>query len=140
MMNYVKNQWSWSLKTLSKGSKWSRIWGIRVALKLRPKIAIFKSVFKEQIIKFLKKYNVKKLSAFFCWYKGSIYRFNLNRGLIKDKFVSIHGKFSNWFGNFESIRVNFSDLFGRFKLVRGKRISKRFSIRSVWLLKGVWEW
>ena len=42
IMNSVKNQWSWSLAILSKGSKWSRIWGMRVTLKLSPKIVLFK--------------------------------------------------------------------------------------------------
>ena len=37
IINSVKNQWLCSLTTLSKGSKWSRIWGIRVTLKLEGK-------------------------------------------------------------------------------------------------------
>ena len=63
MMKYIKNQWSSSLTTLSKGSKWSRIWKMPVTLKLSPNIAFFNSVFIKKIRRFLDNYKVK---PFFC--------------------------------------------------------------------------
>ena len=121
IMKSVQKQCSFSPTTLEKGPKWIRIWGMRVTLKLSPNIALFKKVFRYQIRNFLKNYNVKNISFYFCWYKGSIPIFNVNRRLTKDQFELIHGNFSNWFGKFESIRGNFSNLFGEFKLIHGKR-------------------